>query len=90
MTGSAGLGAYRSITPDNSLPYFVEFENRPGASAAAVQVAITNQLGPEVDWNTFVLNEIGFAGIKVTVPNGLSHFETRVPVSGWTWNSTNA
>jgi len=71
------------------LPYLVEFENQPGAQGAAVQVTITNQLGPEVDWQTFALTELGFAGVKLPVPDGLSHFETRVPFAGWTWNSSN-
>jgi hypothetical protein len=71
------------------LPYLIEFENQPAAQGAAVQVTITNQLGPELDWQNLALTEIGFAGIKLPVPEGLSHFETRVPFAGWTWNASN-
>ncbi|MGB2987988.1 MAG: hypothetical protein WBE26_19135, partial [Phycisphaerae bacterium] len=40
------------------------------------------------DWTTVTLDEIGFAGTVIEVPEGLSHYEGRVEVDGWTWNET--
>ena len=71
------------------MSYTIDFENQPSATAAALQVSITNQLDQSLDWKTFALNEIGFAGVRLSVPGGLSHYEARVPFAGWTWNSSN-
>jgi hypothetical protein len=89
IVGPTGWGDLAYLGRDVTFPYLIEFENRPEAGGAVVQVTITNHLGPELDWKTFALTEIGFAGVKLPAPDGMSHFEARVPFTGWTWNSSN-
>ena len=49
-----------SSTPTSALPYRVDFENDPTATAPAQRVDVTDQLDPNLDWNTFQLTEVGF------------------------------
>lgn len=68
------------------MPYTIQFENQPSAQAAASEIRIANPLPPELDWTSLQLNDISFGGVHIRVPDGLSHYEGRVPYAGWTWN----
>jgi RHS repeat-associated protein/uncharacterized repeat protein (TIGR01451 family) len=60
LSGPAGVGPNQSILPGETLPYRVEFENEPDASAPAQNVVVTEQLDANLDWSTFQLSSIGF------------------------------
>jgi RHS repeat-associated protein len=80
-TGPAGFGPVGHIRPGGVMPYWVGFENEPSATAPAQQAEITDQLDSDLDWSTFELTEIAFGDELISVPNGLSHYETVVPMS---------
>ncbi len=79
--GPAGFGTGGFIAPTRALPYRIDFENEPSATAPAQQVVITDQLGANLDWGTFQWTEIGFGDQLIVVPPNTQYFETTVPVS---------
>jgi len=74
----SGFGNPGFITKDTLLEYQVLFENKPEATAPAQQVIITDILDSDLDLETFELIEIAFADKLISVPEGLSHYETTV------------
>ena len=58
------------------MPYTVDFEN--DGSAAAQDVTVTEQLDPNLDWSTFQLGSFGFGPVNVTIPAGLTQYQTTV------------
>ena len=50
----------RFVPPDKNLYYRVDFWNKENATAPACDVFVTDQLDPNLDWNTFRFEEIGF------------------------------
>jgi len=79
IVGPAGVGEENWIKPLEPLPYIIRFENDPEvAPAPAQEVFITNQLSPDMDWNTFELISVGFGSFAVQVPPGRQSFETQV------------
>ena len=62
--------------PGGTLSYTVDFEN--DGSAAAQDVTVTEQLDSNLDWSTFQLGSFGFGPINVTVPAGLTQYQTTV------------
>jgi hypothetical protein len=80
-----GLGGFLVADPA-SLAYTVYFENEPNATAAALGVRIEDELDTDLDWTTFELLEIGFGPHQVTIPPGMTHYETSNEIQGWTWN----
>ena len=79
--GPSGQGTAHFVTVGSLLPYTVEFENDPKATAPAQIVTITDQLNENLDWSTFELTEIGFGDTLIPVPAGSQHFETTVPMT---------
>src|SRR5262249_18643195 len=71
IIGPAGFGAAGFLTPDETLPYTIFFENQPTASAPAQVVTVTQQLDPDLDYSTFQVGEFGLGGMVVSVPQGL-------------------
>ena len=79
--GPTGYGPSHFVSATSVLPYRIDFENDPSATAPAQQVVITDQLDPNLDWSTFLLTQIGFGDTNITVPTNSQHFETTVPVT---------
>ncbi len=79
--GPAGAGDGRFISSDEPLYYFIEFENMPTAGAAAQEVLVTDALDPNLDWSSFVLDQIGFNGVTLDVPPGLQSYQTTAYVT---------
>ncbi|MFO0847615.1 MAG: Ig-like domain-containing protein [Gemmataceae bacterium] len=75
--GPAGVGDEAIVRADSSLVYTVRFENKSDATAPARQIVVTDVLDPNLDLDTFELTEITFANQTVTVPAGLTSYETR-------------
>ncbi len=82
MIGPSGFGPsnFISATPQ-ALPYQINFENSPSATAPAQQVTITQQLDPNLDWSTFQLSGIGFGDTFINIPAGSQHYQTTVPMT---------
>ncbi len=79
LVGPAGFGTQSWVTPQQTLPYSIEFENDPKkANVAAQDVTVTTQLDPSLDWSTFELGYIQFGAITISVPAGLQSYTTSV------------
>ena len=76
LIGPAGFGTQNFIQDAGSLPYAIDFEN--DGNAAAQDVTVTEQLDPNLNWSTFQLGSFGFGPVNVTVPAGLTQYQTTV------------
>ncbi len=76
----AGYGDENYILGEGSLAYTIRFENKASASAPAQQITITDTLDEDLDLSAFELTEIAFGDQFITVPPGLSSFETSVSI----------
>ncbi|MBN2449259.1 MAG: RHS repeat protein, partial [Lentisphaeria bacterium] len=77
-TGPGGAGPEGWIAGDQLLPYRIDFENDPGASAPAQVVILRDPLDGNLDWSTLEITEVGFGDHLVVVPPGLNTFETSI------------
>ncbi len=87
LIGPAGFGTLGYIQPTGSLPYTIDFENDGAVSAQ--DVTVTEQLSPNLNWSTFQLGSFGFGPINVTVPPGLTDYETTVAYQNTDGSSLN-
>jgi hypothetical protein len=85
LTGPAGYGSQGFIGANEVLPYRIDFENDPTATAPAQAVTITDPLSTDLDWSTFQLTGIGWGDFNLTIPAGSQTYETTVPM---TYNGT--
>ena len=69
-----GHGEMRSVPIDHFLPYRINFENLPDASAPAQQVTVADELSGNLDWRTFQLVEIALGDTVTEVPDRRPHF----------------
>jgi len=76
LIGPDGYGVEGFIQPTGSWSYTVDFEN--DGTAAAQDVTVTQQLDPSLDWSTFQLGSFGFGAVDVTVPAGLTQYQTTI------------
>ena len=79
--GPAGFGTSHFITPDTLLPYQVDFENSPSATAPAQLVMITDSLDPNLDWKTLQLTGVGFGDTNIVIPANSQYFATTLPIT---------
>ncbi len=79
--GPAGYGVAGFIAADQILPYQIDFENEPSATAPAQRVDITDQLDSNLDWSTFQLTAVGFGDNNITIPPGTQNFQTSVTMT---------
>ena len=88
IVGPVGYGAANFVAPNSVLPYQIDFENAPTATAPAQEVDVVDPLDPHLDWSTFQLTEITFGHYVISVPPGQQSFEAVLPVtfSGRTFN----
>src|SRR5581483_325761 len=78
LFGPPGFGAANFVTPSGPFAYTVLFENKPDATAPAVQVVVTEQLDPNLDWSTFELDSFGFRDQRFDVPRGRRFYSARI------------
>ena len=81
MTGPSGFGTQNFVGVSIPLPYRIDFENDPTASAPAQRVDITDQLDPNLDWKTFQWGSFQFGDTIIKVPANTQHFSTTVPMT---------
>jgi RHS repeat-associated protein len=74
--GPAGVGPANIVAPNAILPYRVDFENDPTATAPAQTVTVTDQLDPNLNWSTFALTQVGFGDTNITIPAGTQNYQT--------------
>ena len=91
LLGPSGYGAQSFVAADQVLPYQIDFENDPTATAPAQRVDVTDQLDRNLDWNTFQLTGVGFGDNNIAIPANSQHFETTVPMTynGRTFHGSN-
>jgi RHS repeat-associated protein len=87
LLGPAGFGAQAFINTTGNDSYTIEFEN--DGSAAAQDVTVTEQLDANLDWTTFQLGSFNFGPIKVTIPAGLTQYQTTVAYENTDGSSLN-
>jgi RHS repeat-associated protein len=80
-TGPAGYGPQGFVAPGTALPYRIDFENDPAATAPAQRVDVTDQLDPNLDWSTFQLTGVGFGDTNIAIPPDSQHYATSVPMT---------
>jgi RHS repeat-associated protein len=76
LLGPAGFGTQGFIQPTGTWPYTVDFQN--DGSVAAQTVTVTQQLDSNLDWSTFQVGSFGFGPVNITVPAGLTQYQTTV------------
>jgi hypothetical protein len=78
---STGFGPQGFVSPSDQIGYTIDFENDPTATLPAQQVTITDQLPSGLDWSTVQLTGIGFNGVDLSLPAGVSNYNTTTNVS---------
>ncbi|MCE5334113.1 MAG: tandem-95 repeat protein [Desulfobacteraceae bacterium] len=68
IVGPSGFGDENWITGKQPLAYKINFENAADASAPAQQVVITQQLDPDLDFNSFRVDDFGWGGLIFELP----------------------
>ena len=76
LIGPTGFGAQAFVDATGPLGYTVQFEN--DGDAAAQDVTVTEQLDANLDWSTFQLGSFGFGAESVTIPAGLTQYQTTI------------
>jgi RHS repeat-associated protein len=76
-----GYGEAGYVRADSILPYRIEFENDPDATAPAQVVTIADQLDAKFDWSTFGLIEVGFGDHLISAPADTQAFEYCEPMT---------
>ena len=86
--GPGGAGAGNFVRGDAALPYKIDFENDPSATAPAQVVTVSDILSPSFDLDTFELTGIKFGDVVLTPPPGSQYYATTVPMAqnGTTFN----
>jgi uncharacterized repeat protein (TIGR01451 family) len=74
-----GIGDQSWLSPGEILPYTIRFTNDAAQGTNPVaQVTITQTLDPDLDFNTFALQDIRFGTINIDVPSGAQTFSQRI------------
>ncbi len=79
--GPGGFGEAGFLASDTLLSYRVNFENEQDATAPAQRVDVIDQLGPDLNRDTFELADLGFGDQLITVPAGSRYFRTEVDMT---------
>jgi len=75
IDGPDGYGPENFVARDQRLPYTIYFENDAKlASAAAQKVTIRQKADPDLNANSFRLNDFGFGDFVFTVPENTAHY----------------
>jgi len=78
IVGPSAYGDQNFVAASALLPYRIDFENEPTATAPAQTITITDQLDSNLEWRTFQLGEIDFGGVKIIIPAGRSFYAAQV------------
>ncbi len=78
IIGPSGFGDQNWLTPAQTLPYTIRFENQATATAAAVFITITHTLDADLDLTAFELGDFGFGDLYIDIPDGFQSYTTRL------------
>ncbi len=79
IAGPSGFGSEHFVTPSQSFPYLIRFENDPEfATAPAQEVFVTHPLDANLDWSRVELDDFGFGPVVIDVPDGVQAYQTRI------------
>ncbi len=81
LVGPAGFGTGAFIAAGTLMPYRIDFENDPSATAPAQRVDISNQLDANLDPGTFQFTGIGWGNINLVIPAGSRHVAQTVSMT---------
>jgi RHS repeat-associated protein len=81
LLGPAGFGSAGFVSANTVLPYRINFENSPTATAPAQRVDISNQLDANLDPSTLQLTGIGWGDVNLIIPPNSQHFATTVSMT---------
>jgi RHS repeat-associated protein len=74
-----GFGIEHWLTAGTVIPYTIRFSNNAiVGTAPVVTVTVTQALDPDLDFNTFELQDISFGTINIDVPPGAQTFSQRI------------
>jgi RHS repeat-associated protein len=79
--GPGGAGPGNFVAGDAALPYKIDFENDPTATAPAQAVTVSDILSPNFDLDSFELTGIKFGDVVLTPPPGSQYFATTVQMT---------
>ncbi|MCK4625609.1 MAG: DUF1735 domain-containing protein [Phycisphaerae bacterium] len=78
--GAGGFGEDIFVDSAKPLPYHIDFENLPEATAPAAEIYITDALDPALDPTTLRIGRIHFGDTTIEVPPDRSSYHTVVDV----------
>ena len=78
---NTGFGPQGYVSSSDPIGYTVDFENEPTATLPVQQLVVTDQLPATLNWATVQLTGIGFNGVNLTIPAGVSNYSTTTTVS---------
>jgi RHS repeat-associated protein len=74
-----GFGTQHWLAANALIPYTIRFSNNAAQGTTPVaQVAISQQLDTDLDFNTFTLNSFSFGAIALNVPTGTQNYSQRL------------
>ncbi|HEY2415142.1 MAG TPA: RHS repeat-associated core domain-containing protein [Pirellulaceae bacterium] len=79
--GPGGSGPGNFVRGDASLPYRIDFENDPTATAPAQVVTVSDILSSNFDLDSFQLTGIKFGDVVLTPPPNSQYFATTVQMT---------
>lgn len=82
--GPAGITSRRYVRRSDLLLYTINFENQPDASAAALEVRITDRLDANLDLRTVELIEVGVGSFRYLLPAEATEHSGRAELEAWT------
>ncbi|HUB24186.1 MAG TPA: RHS repeat-associated core domain-containing protein, partial [Tepidisphaeraceae bacterium] len=78
IAGPGGFGTQGFIAGNSSDAYVIGFENEPNATAPAQVVTVSQQLDPNLNWNSFQLGDFSVANEVYSIPAGLTSYSTMI------------
>jgi subtilase family serine protease len=81
IVGPSGFGEQHWIPATERLPYTIQFENKPDATAPVHQLKITQQLDADLDWRTFRVGDFGWGDLHFRVPENRSFYSERIDLT---------
>jgi hypothetical protein len=79
LINPSGFGTEHWLTSGAVIPYTIRFSNNATAGTAPVaKVTVTQQLDPDLDLNTFELEDFSFSTTTLDVPKGAQTFSQRI------------
>jgi RHS repeat-associated protein len=78
LIGPSGTGARGWLSSEENLPYQVYFTNPSDSTTTVATVTITEQLDPDLNWNTLQLGDLGFGNIWLDLPDGRQTYSERL------------